>query len=308
MIRAASQRYALLLCLPLATLVVGLLAWPVALLARESVGLAPSSAGFTLSSYAAIALDARPRQALLWSLGLSAAIAALSTLLCIAPAWLLVRYTFPGRRVLRAIYALPLSLSGVIVGFLMVIMLGRAGFVPRMTEWLTGEARLASAAYHFAGVVIAYLYFEIPRATLTLEAAFRRVDFAAAGVARSLGASRMQAFAHVVLPAIRPALVSTMAVTFSVSLGSFGVILILSTRDLSVLPLEIFMAYLAFPSDRQGAAAMSLVLLVAALSTNYAARVWLERAPDRPTREPASPTPLPALPPGPGHDTSHARA
>jgi putative spermidine/putrescine transport system permease protein len=69
----------------------------------------------------------------------------------------------------------------------------------------------------------------------------------------------------VVFPAIRPAVLATFAVTFAVSIGSFGVLLVLSPRHLTVLPLEIFTRFVAPPTDRAAAAAMSSVLLALAL-------------------------------------------
>jgi putative spermidine/putrescine transport system permease protein len=263
-----------LLCTPLAALLAGLLLWPGGLLLRDSVQ--GTDGGLTLAHYARLLREPKLVRALLWSLGLSAVVAPSSTLLCLVPAWLLAHGELRGKRVLRAIYALPLSFSGVIVGFLMVVMLGRAGFVPALLQRLTGTAWLSSAAYQWAGIVAAYLYFEIPRATLTLEAALRRLDLRLLAAARSLGARPWQGWLYVLLPALWPALLSTVAVTFSASLGSFGVMLILATRGISVLPLEIFMAYAAPPSDRHAAAAMAGVLLATALAVNYAARVWLE--------------------------------
>jgi putative spermidine/putrescine transport system permease protein len=263
-----------LLALPLAALLALLLAWPAALLVRES--LRAPGGGFSLAEYARIAREPALRRALLGSLGLSAAVALLSTALCLAPAWLLAHGRLRAAPLLRAVYALPLAFSGVIVGFLVVVMLGRAGFVPRWAQRLSGEPWLASSAYQLGGIALGYLYFEIPRAALTLEAALRRFDPALLAAARSLGARPWQAWAYVVLPLLAPALLSSLAITFSASLGSFGVVLILATREWSVLPLEIFMAYLAFPPEPRAAAALSVLLLALAFAANYGARAWLE--------------------------------
>ena len=262
------------LCLPLAAVLVVLFVWPLATLVHESLWDAQGSVP-TFSHYVAIATTPRLRMALLTSLGLSAAIAVASTVVCLGPAWLLARGTLPGARVLRAILALPMAFSGVIVGFLMVVTLGRSGFVPELADRLLGARWLAGSAYTWLGLVAAYLYFEIPRATLALESAVRRVDLRVIDAARSLGAGRMALLWWVLLPMLRDALVSTTCLTFSVSLGSFGVILVLATRQVSVLPLEIFMAYLAFPSDRAKAAAMSVTLLCVALAATAVTRVWL---------------------------------
>ncbi|CAH2031970.1 ABC transporter permease [Trichlorobacter ammonificans] len=264
---------ALLLCLPLLLLVLALLAWPLAHLLRQSLLLTDApAAGLTLANYRELFAVPRYRHALLWSLELSLAVAAGSTLLCLAPAWLFTRYDFRGKRLMRAVLTLPMTFSGMIVGFLMVIMLGRTGFIPQLLEGVTGTPSLSGAAYRFPGLILAYLYFEIPRATLTLESALAKLDSRLEQAARSLGANRRQRLCLVVLPLIRPALLSTFALTFSVSLGSFGVLLVLSIRRFTLLPLEIFTQYMAPPSDHGIAAAMSLTLLAAAFGTGYGLR------------------------------------
>lgn len=256
-----------LLLLPLVLVLGGLIAWPVLQLVASS--LASSTGGWTLANYTALATDGQLRGALLSSVTLSAAVAVGSTFLCLAPAWVLVRWPIRGKRLLRATLALPMSLSGVIVGFLWILMLGRSGLVPQLAEAATGEPWLSGAAYTMLGIASAYLYFEIPRATLSLEAALRKFDFRLEAAARTLGAGRWQRFLWVILPAIWPAVVSTFAITFSVSLGSFGVVLLLSTRSFSVLPLEIFMELFSFPSNPPLAAAMSVALILLALGFNY---------------------------------------
>jgi putative spermidine/putrescine transport system permease protein len=263
-----------LLCLPLIGLFTALLIWPLALLGWESIS---KSDGATLHRYADIVLIPRYRQAMLWSFGISWMVAAISTITCLAPAWLFVRKEFAGKRWLRAAFALPMSFSGVIVGFLMIMMLGRAGFVPEMAERIFGSAWFSGVAYHTAGLLLAYVYFEIPRATLTLESALRKFDIRLDQAAQSLGANRLQRLFWVMLPTIWPALVSTFAVTFTVSLGSFGVALVLSTREVNLLPLEIFTNYVAVPSDRAMAAAMAMTLTLVALGVNYGIRSWIER-------------------------------
>ena len=230
----------------------------------------------TLGRYADIVLTPRYRFALLWSFAISLTVAAVSTLTCLAPAWLFVRKEFAGKRLLRAAFALPMSFSGVIVGFLMIIMLGRAGFVPELAERLFGTAWLSGVAYQIAGLLLAYVYFEIPRATLTLESALRKFDLRLDAAAQSMGANRLQRLFWVILPTIWPALISTFAVTFTVSLGSFGVALVLSTRQVSLLPLEIFINYVAVPSDRAVAAALAMTLTAVALGVNYGIRTWVE--------------------------------
>ncbi len=253
----------LLLLPPLLAVVFGLLVWPLCLLAYGSL-----NRGGTVSaaSYVEIFCDSACLAALLHSLVLSFFVAAAATVLCLGPAWLLARHEFTGKRLVRAAFTLPLSFSGIMVGFLAIIMLGRVGFIPQMTERITGTAFLSGAAYQLTGLIIAYLYFEIPRGILSLESSLH-FDEEMIAAAASLGAGGFQRFRWVVLPLICPALLSAFALTFSVSLGSFGVALILSRR-FSVLPLELFHQFTAM-SNAPLASAMAVVLAVVALAVQY---------------------------------------
>ena len=264
-----------LLLLPLATIVTAFLLVPLGALLYSSVqgrGLLDDgrTAGATLENYARFLGSHSSRQALGNSLLVSFGVAAISTLICLAPAWLLVRHDFRGKNVLRAICTLPMSFSGIIIGFLTVIMLGRIGVIPQLFETLTGRDWLSGLSYSVAGIIIAYLYFEIPRATLTLESAIRKIDPRLELAAASLGAGAWQRLRLVILPLILPALLSTFAVTFSVSLGSFGVVLVLSKR-FSLTPLQIFEQVFAF-SNYEVAAAMSVVLIAVGLTVHFAVR------------------------------------
>lgn len=229
----------------------------------------------TWRNYAAVFTDPFLRGTMLLSLGLSTAVSILSIALCIGPAWLLVRKDFPGKRLFRAILTLPMAFSGVIIGFLAVIMIGRIGFIPQLSNWMIGVPLGEALAYSMTGLGIAYIWFQIPRATLTLESAIRKFDWDLESAAHSLGATTAQTLRLVLLPLLTPAIISTIAVTFAVSMGSFGVALLLLKRA-SVMPLEIYnqvYANLAF----EMAAALSVVLGVVTVGVNYTLRRYSER-------------------------------
>lgn len=253
-----------------------LLIWPLYCLLQGSLREGNTGSGaWTWENYRTVFASQRNLTALTNSLWISFVVAVASTAFCIAPAWLFVRHAFPGKRFVRAVFTLPMSFSGILIGFLSVIMLGRIGAVPKFAEWLTGTPYFSSAAYTVGGVLLAYFYFEIPRATLALEAALRKLDHRLELAARSLGASTPQVFRWVIFPQILPALVSTFALTFCVSFGSFGVVLIVSKR-FTLLPLEIFQQ--VFASNRYPiAAAMSVVLLLIALAVSLGSRWLAER-------------------------------
>ncbi len=267
--RAFAGFRSVVLALPLILLIIALLLYPMGLLFRQSLH---NTYGFTLGNYVTLFREGTPRTALLHSLLLSGLVAFISTFVCLAPAWLFANQQFPAQRLVRACFALPMSFSGIIVGFLAVIMLGRIGVVPQLFEKLTGTDFLSGSAYHLDGLVIAYLYFEIPRATLTLESALRKFDPQLSVAARSLGASAWQRFHLLVLPLIWRPLVSTFAVTFTVSLGSFGVALITAKR-FSILPLEIYQQITGYGNPAL-MAAMAISLALLAFLINYSVNVW----------------------------------
>lgn len=261
----------LVLALPLILVIATLLLYPMGFLLRESLA---GPQGVTFDRYIMLMREGPERTALLHSLLLSALVAFFSTIVCLAPAWLFANQRFPAQRIVRAFFTLPMSFSGIIVGFLTVIMLGRIGVIPQLFQKLTGTDYLSGSAYRLSGLVIAYLYFEIPRATLTLESSLRKFDNKLSLAAQSLGANTWQRLRLLVLPLIWSPLVSTFAVTFTVSLGSFGVALIVANR-FSILPLEIYQRITGY-ADPALMAAMSITLVFIAFLINYSVRFWAE--------------------------------
>jgi putative spermidine/putrescine transport system permease protein len=244
-----------LLALPLLLFLALAVVWPLAHL----VGRVFSDTGWT--ALRQVLAAGRYRTALVNSLALSAAAAVCSVVLAAGPAWVLARERFRGRDLLRVAISLPLTFSGVLVGFLMVVLLGRIGAIPEALAWLTGRRMFEGAAYTVAGLFLAYLYFELPRAVMTLESAFRRFPRELDSAARTLGAGPLERLWRIGLPLAAPALRSTLAVTFSASMGSFGVALILSRRFI-VAPLEIYTEMTGFLNDDvAGALALMLALM-----------------------------------------------
>jgi putative spermidine/putrescine transport system permease protein len=207
------------------------------------------------------------RNSILLSLG----VAAVSILVCLVPAWALARWPWQFKVALRSALAVPLMFSGVVVGFLTILMLGRVGLVPSALDRLIGVPVASGTAYGAIGLVAAYLYFEIPRATLALESGFRDIDIEYEAAAATLGARPWSRIRRVILPLTRSAVVSTFLLTFSVSLGSYGVALMLSRR-FTLLPVEIYTAYTGLIDDRR-ASTMSLMLVAVALIAAALTRV-----------------------------------
>jgi putative spermidine/putrescine transport system permease protein len=223
-----------------------------------------------------VVTTAAHRHALLRSILLSVVVSLVSVGVCLPAAWALARGHVPGRRVVRAALAAPLSLSGIVVGFLGILVLGRVGLVPRLLAALTGEpSSFEGFAYSLGGLALAYLYFEIPRATLTLEPSLAALDGRLLEAARALGASRAFLARRVLWPLVRPAVLSTLAVTFAASMGSYGVALLLAGKE---APLTIpLYRYETGTVDDALAAAMALALAATTLAGTFSLNLLAAR-------------------------------
>jgi putative spermidine/putrescine transport system permease protein len=168
----------------------------------------------------------------------------------------LTRHRFRGRDLLTALLTLPLAFPGVVIGFMVIMLAGRQGLIPDITDFLFGE-RLVFA-YSMAGLFVGYLYFSIPRTILTVMAAAEKLDPRLEEAARSLGASPLRVVRDVVVPALQPALLAAGAICFATAMGAFGTAFTLATR-INVLPMVIYTEF-TLQANVAMAAALSFVL------------------------------------------------
>lgn len=168
----------------------------------------------------------------------------------------LERNRFRGREILTAMLTLPLAFPGVVIGFMVIMLAGRQGLVPDVTDFLFGE-RLVFA-YSMAGLFMGYVYFSIPRTILTVMAAAEKLDPRLEEAARSLGAGPFMVIREVILPALKPAFLAAGAICFATSMGAFGTAFTLATR-INVVPMVIYTEF-TLQANVAMAAALSFVL------------------------------------------------
>lgn len=209
-----------------------------------------------LAAYAAVVTNAQYFRSLVSTVALSAATTLATLALSLVAGLFLQRNRFRGRAVLVSVLTLPLAFPGVVVGFLVILFAGRQGLVGDLTEWAFGEKLVF--AYGMAGLFTGYLYFSIPRVILTLMASIEKLDPALEEAARSLGASPWQVTRDVILPALRPALLSSGAICFATAMGAFGTAFTLATQ-INVLPITIYNEFTNYANFSM-AAALSIVL------------------------------------------------
>lgn len=209
-----------------------------------------------IAAYWAVITNERYFSSLVSTVALSTAVTGVTLIVSGIAGLFLQRNRFAGRTVLIAMLTFPLAFPGVVVGFMVILLVGRQGLVGDVTEWLFKDKLVL--AYSMAGLFLGYLYFSIPRVILTIMAAAEKLNPALEEAARSLGASPWQVVRDVIIPGLKPALISSSAICFATSMGAFGTAFTLATK-INVLPLTIYSEFTNYANFAL-AASLSIVL------------------------------------------------
>jgi sulfate transport system permease protein len=165
-------------------------------------------------------------------------------------AWVLVRDEFPGKRIINAVIDLPFALPTIVAGLTLLALYG------------PNSPFDVQLAYTRAAVVIALLFVTLPFSVRSVQPVLIELDREVEEAAASLGASNATIFRRVVLPALRPAILSGAALAFARSMGEIGS-LVLIVGKVQIASIVIFADV---ESDApQAAASLSLVLLILSL-------------------------------------------
>jgi sulfate transport system permease protein len=161
------------------------------------------------------------QQSLQLTVLISLIVVALQAVLGTLTAWVLERHHFPGKSLVNSIIDLPFAVSPVVVGYMLLLLVGRSGRLAPLLELL--DTRVAFA---LPGLILATLFVTLPFMIREMGPVIRTLDIQQEQAAATLGASRWVTFRRVVAPALRVALVYGMALTLARSLGEFGAVLI----------------------------------------------------------------------------------
>jgi sulfate transport system permease protein len=242
---------------------------PLAALVFKTVSL-------TWAEFLAILLDARAVASYRLTFG-SALIAALvNAVFGFIVAWSLVRYDFPGRRLVDALIDLPFALPTAVSGIALATV-----FAP--TGWL--GLKLATAgvlvAYTWLGVVVALILIGLPFVVRSVQPALVEAQRDLEDAAETLGASPFYVFRRIIFPAVLPALVTGFTMAFARGIGEYGSVVFISGNlpfKTEITPLLIVIKLEQF--DYDGAAALGFIMLVVSfvmLLTINLAQGWSRR-------------------------------
>jgi sulfate/thiosulfate transport system permease protein len=178
----------------------------------------------------------------------------------LALAWVLVRYDFPGRRIVDAIVDLPFALPTAVAGIALTALFAPNGwFGSILMEWGV------RVAYTPLGIMIAMSFTSLPFIVRTVQPVLEDLDPALEEAAQSLGGSDASIFAKVILPLLAPALMAGTSLSFSRSLGEFGAIIFIAGNQPMQTEITALLAYIRLEEfDYPAAAAIASVLLFTA--------------------------------------------
>ncbi len=174
-------------------------------------------------------------------------------------AWVLVRYRFPGRRVMDALVDLPFALPTAVAGISLTTLFASQGWIGRLLEPIG-----IKVAFTPLGVMVALTFIGLPFVVRTLQPVLEDLDAEIEEAAASLGASRWQTFRRVIFPVLGPPLLTGFALAFARAIGEYGSVVFISGNmpmRTEITPLLIMTKLEQF--DYAGATAVAVAMLLA---------------------------------------------
>jgi sulfate/thiosulfate transport system permease protein len=216
---------------------------PLAAVVAKAFSQSPSALWQSISNAASV-------KTLVTTLLASVITAAIAAIMGTVVAWVLVRDDFPGRAVLNAIIDLPFAMPTIVAGLALLVLYG-----PRSPLHL-------HLAYTRAIVVVALLFITLPFVVRAVQPVLLELNREVEEAAASLGASTTTIFRRIILPALRPAILSGSALSFARAVGEIGSLVLITAK----VPIASIVIYADVESGAPNAAAsLSLVLMVVSL-------------------------------------------
>ena len=191
--------------------------------------------------------------------GASFVAALVNTVFGLLVAWVLVRYRFPGRRLVDAMVDLPFALPTAVAGIALTTLYASNGWIGRYLDPLG-----IKVSYTWVGITVALIFIGLPFVVRTVQPVLDDLEVEVEEAAASLGAQRWQTFTRVVFPTVAPALLTGFALAFARAIGEYGSVVFISGNmpmKTEIVPLLIITKLEQY--DYAGATAVALVMLVA---------------------------------------------
>jgi sulfate transport system permease protein len=217
------------------------------------------SAGMGWTDFVRVGFSDRALAAYRLSFGTAGAAGLVNAVFGLLVAWVLVRYDFPGKRVISALVDLPFALPTAVAGIALTALYAPNGWVGQYLDPLG-----IKVAYTPIGIVIALVFIGLPFVVRSVEPVLADLGKEVEEAAATLGASRFQTFNRVILPAIGPALLTGFALAFARGVGEYGSVIFISGNmpgRTEIAPLLIVTQLEQYNYD--GATAIATIMMLA---------------------------------------------
>jgi sulfate transport system permease protein len=215
------------------------------------------TAGMGWHEFVAVGLSDRALAAYRLSFGTAAAAGLVNAVFGLLVAWVLVRYAFPGKRVISALVDLPFALPTAVAGIALTALYAPNGWVGQYLDPLG-----IKVAFTSLGITIALVFIGLPFVVRSVEPVLADLGKEVEEAAATLGANRFQTFNRVIMPAIFPALLTGFALSFARGVGEYGSVIFISGNmpgKTEIAPLLIVIKLEQY--DYAGAAAIGLAMV-----------------------------------------------
>lgn len=182
--------------------------------------LIAKAAGMGADQWVSTLTDARVLASFRLSFGGAAIAALLNGVFGLLVAWVLVRYSFPGHKLVDALIDLPFALPTAVAGIALTAIYAPNGWIGSLLPF--------KVAFTPLGAIIAMVFIGVPFVVRTVEPVLQDVDQELEEAAACLGASRLQTFRRVILPAVAPALLTGISLSFARAVGEYGSIIFIA--------------------------------------------------------------------------------
>ncbi|GAA0595574.1 sulfate ABC transporter permease subunit CysT [Paenochrobactrum glaciei] len=215
------------------------------------------ASGLGWAGFWRIAMDQRTLYALQTSFGTAFLAALINVVFGVLVAWVLVRYRFPGRRLVDAIVDLPFALPTAVAGIALTAVYAPNGWIGSILMQFNTRV-----AFTKAGIVIALVFIGLPFIVRTVQPIMEEISREVEEAAATLGASRFQTIWRVLLPGLQPAILTGFALAFARGVGEYGSVIFIAGNTpyvSEIAPLLIVIKLEEF--DYRGAAAIGTIML-----------------------------------------------
>ena len=208
------------------------------------------------------------------SMSLSLLAAGINVFFGLIIAWVLVRYSFPGKRIVDALIDLPFALPTAVAGISLAALYATQGWLGSVLKHFNIKIAFAPA-----GILIALVFIGLPFVVRTVQPVLEQHEVKLEEAAAMLGASRWQTFWRVIFPSLRPSLLTGFGLSFARALGEYGSVIFIAGNIpmiSEIVPLLIVIKLEEY--DYPGATAIAVVMLLMSFVCLLLINIWQHKA------------------------------